>query len=280
MNNVQASFLFSAALPAALLLLLLHRRKHPWTLPLLLWIAVPWILFTLLSNKDARYTVPVLPAVAILIGAGLTRFRWRFLAVALPGLLLAAGVLQCLQISGGLFGTIPAVPLLRRGGGTEGPAVYLYVPKAALRVRPHPAPRGALSLLKLLKIEALLAQGKGKKQFEVRHLFDLPDVTAPVEQAFCLPNLHARYTGEGVRVQIRAGFFDTDRAFREADLLLVKRKGDRGWLFREHTRNAVKAFEARADRFEALGRFEGPDGHAIEAYRPKKQRIDHGAGHE
>jgi hypothetical protein len=276
MNNVQTSFLFMSALAVALILLLWRYRKHPWTLPLLLWIAIPWVLFTLLTNKDARYTVAVLPAVAILIGAGLTRFRVRSFAVAVSVLLVAMGVLQCLQINWGLFGPIPDVPLVRPPGEGSGPALYLFVPKTALRTRPHKTPKGARDLERLLRCELRFAGRKDKKTYEVRHLFDLPDMTAPVEQKFCRQNLDARFTGKGTFVNIRAGFFDPPRAFREADLLLVKRRGTLGALFRGHTRKAVEAFNAHRDRFIALGRFEGPDGFDIEAYIPKKEPTGRG----
>jgi hypothetical protein len=265
--NNQLSFLFTGALLAAVPLVGWRLRRHPWTVPLALGFAVPLVLFTFLSNKDMRYTMPVLPVAAVALGAGLTAFRSRALAVAVPLLLLAAGACQCLHHAWGLFGTLPDVPLVRRGEME----FYLHREHPAMRSRPEPAHRCADDLKRLLKAEVDRAVARGKARFEVRHLFDLPEFTAPSEQAWCWPGLDARFTGEGTRVRIRSGFFRPEREINKADLVLLKRGGRRGYVFLEIIDKAVVVFDARRPRFRLVGSVETPDGFRIDAYRPRER---------
>lgn len=67
----------------------------------LLWFVGDYILFTLLRNKDARYTQPFLPAVAILATSWLTLVPTR-VRRALAGLLVVYGTIAFVAIS---FGT-------------------------------------------------------------------------------------------------------------------------------------------------------------------------------
>jgi hypothetical protein len=123
-----------------------------------------------------------------------------------------------------------------------------------------------------MEAEIERAGGRGKKRLEVRHLFDIPEVTAPVEQALCWRSLDARYRGTGVRVRIRAGFSRTREQLAEADLVLVKWKGRLGAAFRDATVEALKIFEGEAERYRLVATFPGPDGHFIEAYRPIEEK--------
>ncbi len=53
-----------------------------------LWFAVPWLFFSLFSNKDLRYTVPYLPAFAFATAAGLASIPWpRIRGVAIAAVL-------------------------------------------------------------------------------------------------------------------------------------------------------------------------------------------------
>ncbi|MHC4777769.1 MAG: ArnT family glycosyltransferase [Planctomycetota bacterium] len=270
--NEQASFLMGAALLCGLPLFVLRHRRHPWSGAVLLSFFVPMILFTFLSNKDGRYTLPVLPAAAVLTGVGLTAFRHRFILMVVPGLLVAAGVVQCLHLSFGVLGDIPNIPLVRTGGSKGGPAVFLHISHPTMRTRPGPAPRGAEALRAVIEKEVSRASTEGKMKLEVRHLFDIPAVTAPVEQALCWPGLDARYTGAGVRVRIRSGFFRPEREIERADLLLVKRKGTLGAAFGHLAEDALKVFDEEIDRFELVSVFPGPEGHFIEVYRPLREK--------
>ncbi|HEY3131379.1 MAG TPA: glycosyltransferase family 39 protein [Acidobacteriota bacterium] len=83
-------------IPLALLLALgiywsFFRGEHAHSLGVVwIWLGSSWLILTLLRNKDPRYTMPLLPAVAILAAAGFTArdqirsvVKWVTLAVAL-----------------------------------------------------------------------------------------------------------------------------------------------------------------------------------------------------
>ena len=48
---------------------------------LIVWIVVPFVLFSLGTNKDYRYIIPICPAIALLIGTGIVRIASRRLFV-------------------------------------------------------------------------------------------------------------------------------------------------------------------------------------------------------
>ena len=81
---------WTAAFAAGALVALLRDRRRS-TVPLL-WLLGGGAILTLIRNKDVRYVIPMLPAVALLAAAGLTRLRWPRLRVAAAGALAAAGL--------------------------------------------------------------------------------------------------------------------------------------------------------------------------------------------
>ena len=64
LGGLQIQLLFSFLFAAGVIYSVRHRARQDWML--YLWIMSGILSFTLLSNKDARYTVPILPAVALL----------------------------------------------------------------------------------------------------------------------------------------------------------------------------------------------------------------------
>lgn len=52
---------------------MLWRRKVPWIL--LVWMAVPYVILSMLTNKDPRYIMPILPGMALVTGVFLTSLR-------------------------------------------------------------------------------------------------------------------------------------------------------------------------------------------------------------
>lgn len=55
------------------LAVMLWRRKVPWIL--LVWMAVPYVILSMLTNKDPRYIMPILPGMALVTGVFLTSLR-------------------------------------------------------------------------------------------------------------------------------------------------------------------------------------------------------------
>jgi 4-amino-4-deoxy-L-arabinose transferase-like glycosyltransferase len=73
LGGLQIQLLFSILFVSGLTYSIRHRARQDWML--YLWILSGILSFTLLANKDTRYTVPILPAVALLSVSWLDRIR-------------------------------------------------------------------------------------------------------------------------------------------------------------------------------------------------------------
>jgi 4-amino-4-deoxy-L-arabinose transferase-like glycosyltransferase len=73
LGGLQIQLLFSILFVFGLVYSIRHRARQDWML--YLWILSGILSFTLLANKDSRYTVPILPAVALLSVSWLSRVR-------------------------------------------------------------------------------------------------------------------------------------------------------------------------------------------------------------
>lgn len=93
------------------LVLSMVKRKN-WQLiaALLLWIILPYIYFSLSMNKDTRYTLPYLPAMAALSGVGLSVFKGRTARAAIAGLIVAYALFEFAGLTIGLHQYFPNLP--------------------------------------------------------------------------------------------------------------------------------------------------------------------------
>jgi hypothetical protein len=109
------------ALPLVLLLLpgLVVGFSRPKLRPVLLWFVVSLVLFTLIHNRNIRYSMPALPAAAILSVAWLPKFRGVSLWVAAG---LCAGIFWLTQ-------ACVVVPPNLHAGGLEIPIVSVVPPR-------------------------------------------------------------------------------------------------------------------------------------------------------
>jgi hypothetical protein len=73
LGGLQIQLLFSILFVFGLIYSIRHRARQDWML--YLWILSGILSFTLLSNKDTRYTVPILPAVALISVSWLSKVR-------------------------------------------------------------------------------------------------------------------------------------------------------------------------------------------------------------
>jgi 4-amino-4-deoxy-L-arabinose transferase-like glycosyltransferase len=98
--NEQVSFFFAGLfLIFAVLLLKRERGKTFWIL--LLWIVIPAIAFTLIKNKTTRNTVPMLPAIGLIISWGIMSIRASWTRKAVIVIILFIGLFQYITISYG-----------------------------------------------------------------------------------------------------------------------------------------------------------------------------------
>ncbi len=74
---------------------------------LILWILIPYIIFTFFrANKNSRYIISFLPAIAIISASGLVRIRNKILRVSIIVFVILIGLIQYCDLSFGL-GVIP-----------------------------------------------------------------------------------------------------------------------------------------------------------------------------
>ncbi len=105
-------------------LFLWHNKNRQQAILLLIWILVPYLLFSLFSNKDIRYTLPYLPAIAVITALGLVRIRHPLNRRV--GLILVLSY-TFIQFSGLSFGLSQKLPM-----GWLAPRVSLHLGSISL----------------------------------------------------------------------------------------------------------------------------------------------------
>lgn len=77
------------------------KSKTRYKTILLSWLFIPLIIFTFISitNKWARYIMPILPAIAVISAVGLLEIKWRKIKTGIISLIIAVGLYQYLLIS-------------------------------------------------------------------------------------------------------------------------------------------------------------------------------------
>jgi hypothetical protein len=98
--NEQVSFFFAGLfLIFTVLLLKRERGENLWML--ILWVVIPFIAFTLIKNKTTRNTVPMLPAIGLIISWGIMTIRVTWTRKAVIAIILFIGLFQYITISYG-----------------------------------------------------------------------------------------------------------------------------------------------------------------------------------
>ena len=95
--DAQMGLALGLAALAGLAVALRRPRGQAW--PLLVWLLAGTALFTLLGKKQPYYTLPLLPAAAVLTAHAITAIRLRGAAAALATVLLLAGLHQWSALS-------------------------------------------------------------------------------------------------------------------------------------------------------------------------------------
>jgi 4-amino-4-deoxy-L-arabinose transferase-like glycosyltransferase len=226
---------------------LMRRFSSAW-IPIILWIAGGWCSLLLFQNKDPRYTVPLLPAVALISATALQKRRLGIAALAC--LLL----FQHYLVSFGIPRLPERVVLLK---GIEGPLSWdwnLYT-QTYFQVLGPPARED-------WKIEHALSKITTTEGPAVK-LGVIPSIPRFDPEAFeYFAALH-RYN----IVVTRLWFFD-EKALAGQDYILMS-EGDQGYAaFYSKDLNRINQYILdRPQRFQMTDRFAIPGGHTIRLYR-------------
>ena len=98
--NEQVSFFFAGLFLIFTVLLLKRDRGQPlWIL--LLWIVIPVVAFTLIKNKTTRNTVPMVPAIGLIISWGVMNIRASWKRKTVTAFILFIGLFHYFSISYG-----------------------------------------------------------------------------------------------------------------------------------------------------------------------------------
>ncbi|MFH1282067.1 MAG: hypothetical protein ABII27_00195 [bacterium] len=92
---------------AGLSLIFINIKKEYWIL--FVWILVPYIIHTLISNKDLRYTVPLLPAVALISAFPFSFIKSKKVLAACVSAGIAVLFIQLFHFDFGISGLKPGV---------------------------------------------------------------------------------------------------------------------------------------------------------------------------
>ncbi len=260
------------ALAGSLLVLRFHRaRWQTWLL--LSWVVVPYIAFSISLNKNPRYTLPSLPALAILTALGWShlatrRPRWRRALAAFAAVIALYALLQFTGQTVGLGPAPPATVLpLRIGGEVAGVPLVIYSEWVHTGLRPSPEGWQIDAVLDDL-MEHFRAIGDTAAPPQAT-LLVVPNTTYFEPEAF-------RYTVEArqLPVEIRhvtgAKAVDAEAEIAHADYFLIK-EGYQGrdWSVQQAQRVTGAVQDSSSElgaQLRRIGTYTLPDGDAAALY--------------
>ena len=238
--------LFLAFLAGALLL---ARRFDPAWTPVLLWILSGWLGLMLFQNKDPRYSVPLLPAVA-LVTARVFDKRPILLALLLPFL-----VFQHYLVSFGIRG-LPERMVLAEG--TTGPVSYDWHVYTQIYFGLWGPP--AREDWKIERVLDQVASSGGNTRLAI-----VPDIARFDPRAF---ELYVTLRQEPVTIHSLWVLDELEIAGYDYILVTEGSYGKPGsFLFSPDRERIAEYLEERPDAFRVIDAFELPSGEMIRLYQ-------------
>jgi len=241
------------------------RRYRDVRWPVAGWFAVPFAFFTMMSYKDNRFTVPYLPALALVCSLGVWSARRLWLRAAGSCLAAAYSLFLIWAVS---FGTdlLPRRVYLPFGGGRLIPFMQDYALAPQPRVSRWRTDEIRETILGDLRKRP--ATGKREKTLIVV-AFDVPEIEYPLRYDTVWDNMEVRYIRCGRRIRLKSLWSDPARA-QSADYLLCKEGGALGPEVRYRIGQidvAREAVRSAAPKMALLSRVPLPDGSSLAIYR-------------
>jgi len=234
------------------------------------WFVLPLVFFTLMSYKDARFTIPYLPALALVCALGISTIRLLWFRRAASALVAIYSFFFVWAVSFGT-GLLPGRFCCTVYG------VVLPVFQQDYPLAPHPRVNNWKTREICETIFADLRNRGRSKDAEVliAVAFDVPEIEYPLRYGTLWDNMEARFLRDGTSVRIKSLWGDPRRAYR-ANYLLYKEGGRLGPEVRyrigqiEATVNAVRAV---LPQMVLLRRVSLPDGSRLAVYRNPNPRV-------
>lgn len=261
-------------LPFALLFalgtVLALRRCHfnSYLLMLLLWIVAGYVASTLFINKDTRYTMPYLPALALLSAIGFVQIRGLLLRRVGLALIVTYALVQYAGLTFGLSSYLPGLP------------THIYWPLGQMPVTfyaetVHVASPPRAENWQLDQILAKLMDdvaGRNELEHPIQ-LLVVPTTDSFDAQTFTYGVWRDRLPLE---VSLVTGILevDSESTLQRSDYVVTK-SGDVGWDFvlqdaERITMELLDADSALRAEFELLAEFPLPDGSMAQLFRHHK----------
>jgi 4-amino-4-deoxy-L-arabinose transferase-like glycosyltransferase len=270
--NSQIFAPFTALFVVGLALLLVKRRPDRSLLYLLVWFAVPYLIFSGFVNKDIRYLLPCLPAIALMTALGLGQIR----SAKVRGVIWAAIATYALvQYAGLSFGLsyrpwtrfVPAQVSLHVG------ATDLALYKEGVHVASPP--RAENWLVQDILADMLQDAAEHPHIGKPVSLVVVPNCPFYEPQGF---RFHARASHLPVQVASVTGAIARDAASQlEVSDYVVTKTGDQGpaWSLQEAAAVTEAMHDPESDLaqpFVQIGEYPLPDGSIGRLYRHDRAR--------
>jgi 4-amino-4-deoxy-L-arabinose transferase-like glycosyltransferase len=251
----------------SLVLWLIKRRLRYETMFLLLgWIVLPYVASSLFVNKDPRYTMSYLPAVAIITALGLASIKPKAIRFGLVTLLILYASLQFLGLTWGLSSRLPPGLLPNQISLRLGSSSFpVYAEKVHIASPPE---------VQDWPIQAILhdvlrsSQDLGTRQ---RKLVVLPDSPCFEQNVFKYFVILDQMPIEVVVVTGVVEVADAREQILASDFLVTK-TGYLGpaWSIQQSRLYATELHDPSSElgrRFQRIGEYPLPDGSLAELYR-------------
>lgn len=258
-------------LPLALLagagtLLALRRCKaNAYLLMLLAWIVIGYVASTLYINKDTRYVIPYLPALALLTAIGLVHIRQVIVKRVGLALIVLYALLQYGGLTVGLSDKLAGIPQFIRWSQEPLPVTF-YAESVHLAAPPRSENWQVDAILDALVADAGTLPAKAPR----KQLLVVPNTNWFDAQAFTYAKWRDRLF---LDVTFVTGIVEIDSAsvLQQSDYVVTK-SGNVGWEFAlqdaaEVTAQLLDPNSALRAEFELLAEFPLPDNSTAQLFR-------------
>jgi 4-amino-4-deoxy-L-arabinose transferase-like glycosyltransferase len=265
--NHQIFLPFAALFVVGLVLLLARCRPDRSLWVLLAWLVVPYLVFSGFVNKDVRYVLPYLPAVALITALGLGRIRS---AKTAGGVWAAILVYALVQFAGLTFGISPR---LRTGFVPPSASIHWGTTDLTLYqefVHIASPPRADDWLVQDILADILQDAAERRQTGKLISLVVVPNRPFFETQGF---RFHAMAAHLPVQAFSVTGAVAIDAASRlEATDYVVTKTGDLGpaWSLQDAVAVTRAMHDPESDlgrRFVQIGEYPLPDGSIARLYR-------------
>ena len=260
LTNQQMLLPFFLLFVGGVVLTLRRCRVNPYLWMLVAWIVVGYVASTLFINKDTRYTMPYLPAFALLTAIGLVQIRQAVIQRVGLALIVGYALVQFAGLTVGLSPHVAGMPA--RVGWTFGALpVALYAEGVHIADPPRAEEWQVESIL-----AAVMADATDHDTANIDlplNVLMVPTMAAFDAQTFTYAKWRDRLPME---ISLVTGILtvDSERVVAQSDYVVTK-TGDLGWDFVLQdagtlTAQLLDATSPLATQFELIAEFPLPDG--------------------